>query len=169
MQKIVETLTCKNGFLHTFFDFKKAAYSTLEIELETAYPENLEIVVGEVAENGRIVHVPGFRTFFQQIVQTGIGRQVIKPDFPYFQAYGEKAKEANEAAQKYIGDLERIISATKAESDIYKLNHSETFPVMVNDQALSLIKLALNMSDISDGAFNPCLYPVSSSACLTFL
>lgn len=82
--------------------------------------------------------------------------------FMKVQAYGEHAKEANEAAQKYIGDLERIISATKAESDIYKLNHSESFPVQVNAQALSLIKLALNMSEISDGAFNPCLYPVSS-------
>ena len=82
--------------------------------------------------------------------------------FMKVQAYGENAKEANEAAQKYIGQLERIISATKEESDIYKLNHSETYPVKVNEQALSLIKLALNMSEISDGAFNPCLYPVSS-------
>ena len=61
--------------------------------------------------------------------------------FMKVQAYGEKAKEANEAAQKYIGDLERIISATKAESDIYKLNHSETFPVMVNDAVPTLVLL----------------------------
>ena len=45
--------------------------------------------------------------------------------FMKVQAYGENAKEANEAAQKYIGQLERIISATKEESDIYKLNHSK--------------------------------------------
>ena len=90
MQKVVETLICKNGYLHAFFDFKKAAYSTLEVELDTSYPENLEIVVSEVAENGRIVHAPGFRTFFQQIVQTGVGHQVIKLNMPYFQAYGEK-------------------------------------------------------------------------------
>lgn len=90
MQKIVETLTCKNGAVHTFFDFKKAAYSTVEVELDTTYPENLEIVVGEVAENNRIVHAPGFRTFFQKIIQTGTGHQIIKLDIPYFQAYGEK-------------------------------------------------------------------------------
>lgn len=90
MQKIVETLICKNAFLHAFFDFKKAAYSTLEIELDTSFPENLEIVISETAENGSITHLPGFRTFFQQIVQTGVGHQVIKLNIPYFQAYGEK-------------------------------------------------------------------------------
>ena len=90
MQKVVETLTCKDAFLHSFFDFKKAAYSTLEVELDTSFPENLEIVISETAENGRIIHAPGFRTFFQQIVQTGIGHQVIKLNIPYFQAYGEK-------------------------------------------------------------------------------
>ena len=90
MQKIVESLTCENGAVHTFFDFGKAAYSTVEVELDTTYPENLEIVVGEVAENGRIVHVPGFRTFIQQIVQTTVGHQVIKFHIPdYLQAYGE--------------------------------------------------------------------------------
>lgn len=83
--------------------------------------------------------------------------------FMKVQAYGEKAEEANAAAQKYIGELEGFISVTKPESDIYKLNHATQFPVEINDQTLELIKIALNMSEISDGAFNPCLYPVSST------
>lgn len=83
--------------------------------------------------------------------------------FMKVQAYGEKAEEANAAAQKYIGELEGFISVTKPESDIYKLNHTDTFPIEINDQTLKLIKIALNMSEISDGAFNPCLYPVSST------
>lgn len=83
--------------------------------------------------------------------------------FMKVQAYGEKAEEANAAAQKYIGELEGFISVTKPESDIYKLNHATEFPVEINDQTLELIKIALNMSEISDGAFNPCLYPVSST------
>lgn len=83
--------------------------------------------------------------------------------FMKVQAYGDRAEEANAAAQKYIGELEKIISVTKPESDIYKLNHCETFPVEINAQTLDLIKLALKMSEISDGAFNPCLYPVSST------
>lgn len=83
--------------------------------------------------------------------------------FMKVQAYGEKAEEANAAAQKYIGELEGFISVTKPESDIYKLNHTTQFPVEINAQTLELIKIALNMSEISDGAFNPCLYPVSST------
>lgn len=83
--------------------------------------------------------------------------------FMKVQAYGEKAEEANAAAQKYIGELEGFISVTKPESDIYKLNNTDTFPVEINAQTLELIKIALNMSKISDGAFNPCLYPVSSA------
>lgn len=83
--------------------------------------------------------------------------------FMKVQAYGDKAEEANAAAQKYIGELEGFISVTKPESDIYKLNHATQFPVEINDQTLELIKIALNMSEISDGAFNPCLYPVSST------
>lgn len=83
--------------------------------------------------------------------------------FMKVQAYGDKAEEANAAAQKYIGELEGFISVTKPESDIYKLNHATQFPVEINNQTLELIKIALNMSEISDGAFNPCLYPVSST------
>ncbi len=83
--------------------------------------------------------------------------------FMKVQAYGEHAEEANDAAQKYIGQLEKIISVTKPESDIYKLNNTDSYPVEINDQTLDLIKIALNMSEISDGAFNPCLYPVSST------
>ena len=90
IRKIVESLTQKDVRVHGFFDFGRAAYATLEVELETTFPENLEIVVGEVAQEGRIVHAPGFRTFLQQIVQTGIGHQVIRFRIPdYIQAYGD--------------------------------------------------------------------------------
>lgn len=79
------------------------------------------------------------------------------------QAYGTNAKEANDAAQKYIGDLEKLISVTKPESDIYKLNHADEYPVIINDQTLELIKFSLEIAEKSNGAFNPCLYPVSST------
>ena len=83
--------------------------------------------------------------------------------FMKVQAYGERAEEANSVAQKYIGDLEATISVTKPVSDIYKINHAETFPVTVSDQTVRLINIALGISKMSDGAFNPCLYPVSST------
>lgn len=83
--------------------------------------------------------------------------------FMKVQAYGQNAEEANNAAQKYISQLETLISVTKPESDIYKLNNSTEFPVEINNTSLQLIKVALNMAEISNGAFNPCLYPVSST------
>lgn len=83
--------------------------------------------------------------------------------FMKVRAYGENAEAANNAAQKYIGELEATISVTKPVSDIYKINHATDFPVTVSDQTMRLIKIALGMSEMSDGAFNPCLYPVSSA------
>ena len=83
--------------------------------------------------------------------------------FMKVQAYGDRAEEANAVAQKYIGELEATISVTKPVSDIYKLNHATEFPVTVSDQTVRLVNIALGISEMSDGAFNPCLYPVSST------
>ena len=83
--------------------------------------------------------------------------------FMKVQAYGENASQANEVAQKYISELEATISVTKPISDIYKINHATSFPVTVTEQTMKLIQIALNISEISNGAFNPCLYPVSSA------
>ena len=72
-----------------FFDFGRDAFSTLEVELDTPFPENIEIAVGEIAKDGHLVHTPGFRTFIQQILQTGVGRQVIRFHIPrHIPAYG---------------------------------------------------------------------------------
>jgi hypothetical protein len=89
MKKEVQEITLPSVSVHGFFDFGKDAYSTLEIELETPFPQNLEIVVGEVAENGKIVHTAGFRTFIQHIMLTGEGHQRIKfPIHEYIPAWG---------------------------------------------------------------------------------
>ena len=110
--------------------------------------------------------------FFSIIISSFISCTKNKVEETYFesmntfmkvQAYGKNAAAANEAAQKYISDLEATISVTKPISDIYKINHATSFPVQVSDQTMKLIKIALNMSKISNGAFNPCLYPVSSA------
>ena len=79
----------KDVRIHGFFDFGRDAFSTLEIDLTAPFPENIEIVVGEVAENGKILHTPGFRTFIQRIIRTGTGKQTIRFDIPtHIPAYG---------------------------------------------------------------------------------
>ncbi|MBQ6473997.1 MAG: hypothetical protein IJJ33_18555 [Victivallales bacterium] len=88
MKKEIQELT-QDVRVSGFFDFGRDAFSTLEVELETPFPENIEIVVGEVAQDGHLVHAPGFRTFIQQILQTGVGRQVIRFHIPkHIPAYG---------------------------------------------------------------------------------
>jgi len=88
VQKEVQVLTQKKVHFNSFFDFGRNAYSTLEIELETSFQENIEILVGEVAENGRIKHPTNYCTYIQNILQTSIGHQVIKFKIPeYIPAY----------------------------------------------------------------------------------
>lgn len=82
--------------------------------------------------------------------------------FMKVQCYGDNAEAANEEAQKLIGSLEKLISVTKPESEIYALNHAESYPVEVSEKTAGLLKTALSIAENSDGAFNPCLYPVTS-------
>ncbi|NMA43287.1 MAG: hypothetical protein GX946_07880 [Oligosphaeraceae bacterium] len=75
--------------LHGFFDFGKDAFATLEFELEGEFTENTEVIIGEVAKDGKIVHKPGFKTFLQHIFQQKNGRHVYRfPIPPYIPAYG---------------------------------------------------------------------------------
>lgn len=82
--------------------------------------------------------------------------------FMKVQCYGKNAEAANKEAQERIGNLEKLISVTKSESEIYALNNANGSPVVVSDETVSVVKDALEMAEKSDGAFNPCLYPVSS-------
>lgn len=83
--------------------------------------------------------------------------------FMKVRCYGENSEEANAAAQKLIGQLEKQISVTKPESEVYKINHAQEYPVEVSEKTAGLLQTALDMAKRSDGAFNPCLYPVTST------
>ena len=94
-----------------------------------------------------------------------------KNDAEYFESmdtfmkvrcYGKDSEAANKEAQERISFLEKLISVTKNESEIFAINNAAGKPVTVSDETISVIKDALKMAEKSDGAFNPCLYPVSS-------
>ena len=74
MQKVVQTLVDEKAYQHSFFDFGRNAFGTLTVEMDCDFEENIEIIVGEVASpaGDRIEHSIDYRTFIQQIVQTGI-------------------------------------------------------------------------------------------------
>lgn len=85
--------------------------------------------------------------------------------FMKVRCYGENSEEANNAAQKLIGELETLISVTKPNSEIYKINHAtpEDFPMEISAKTANLLRFTLNMSTKTDGALNSCLYPITSA------
>jgi len=61
-KKIVEmTGSASDG--HVFFDFGKAAYAQLELELDGRTQDLVQVVISEYAENNKAVHTTGWRTF----------------------------------------------------------------------------------------------------------
>ena len=79
------------------------------------------------------------------------------------QCYGKNPEAANDLAQKKIGELNVLISVTNPQSEIYKINNSTSFPVNVSDDTISVIKDSLKIAKMTNGAFNPVLYPITKA------
>lgn len=82
--------------------------------------------------------------------------------FMKVQCYGKNSKKANDVAQNYIKKIESIFSVTNENSEIYKVNNATSFPIKISTETSDLIKFSLEMAEKTSGAFNPCLYPVTS-------
>ncbi len=80
-----------------------------------------------------------------------------------FTVYGENSSEAVKNACTKIGELEEIWSVTNEKSDIYAINNSEGESVTVSGYTSELIDFAVNMAEMTNGAFNPAIYPVLSA------
>lgn len=75
-------------------------------------------------------------------------------------AYG---KDVPDGALAMCEKYDRIFSATKKGSDVYKINHSNGKPQTVDKETVSLIKSALKFSEITDGAFDITVYPIKTA------
>lgn len=73
---------CDNISGHGFFDFGKDAYAQLEVELTGEFGENIELVIGEVAKNGKIVHEAGWTTFQIDNIALKPGTQIYRFNIP---------------------------------------------------------------------------------------
>lgn len=94
--------------------------------------------------------------------------------FMTVKSYGRKAAAANQQVKKEIQRLETILSTTIEGSDIYGLNttgpnsanlnvlsETEKFTEFtVHSETAFLINKSLKFYEITEGAFNPALYPV---------
>lgn len=75
-------------------------------------------------------------------------------------AYGNNAKKAIEESENRIYELEKELSATLEESDIWKLDNSAGKAIDVCADTVALIKEASEIGDKTDGALDITVYPV---------
>ena len=73
-------------------------------------------------------------------------------------AYGPNAQTAVEEGVAEIEKLEKLLSATDENSEIYALNNGDS-PVLAKDTA-SLLSRALEIGSSTDGAYDMSIYPV---------
>ena len=79
----------------------------------------------------------------------------------YITIYDKADADIIEGAFKVGKDYENLFSATIEGSDIYRINESKGEPVEVSDETLELIEIAYKYSELTDGAFDITIYPVS--------
>lgn len=73
-------------------------------------------------------------------------------------AYGEKATEAVDAAINEIERLDNLLSTGSDESEVGKLNNEKS--AILSDDTAYLMERALEISDMTDGAFDVAIYPI---------
>lgn len=66
----------------------------------------------------------------------------------------KKAEEAIDGAYEVCSKYENLLSKTRKESDIYKINHAEGQPVKCDPETIDVIKKGIEYGDMSDGLFD---------------
>ena len=80
--------------------------------------------------------------------------------FMSVKAYGVTSDSVLEEAESEILRLEKLLSVTSTESDIYKINSNSGTAVEVSDDTATLIKSANDISAKTNGASDISIYPV---------
>ena len=62
-------------------------------------------------------------------------------------AYGKNSEQAVQAAKDEIINLESLLSVTREDSDVYKINNAAGQTISVNDKTISVISLALKIAE----------------------
>lgn len=75
-------------------------------------------------------------------------------------AYGNEAEAALSDVEEQIRELEDLWSVTEEQSEIYRLNHHQENSMTVSTETADLISYALDMTEQTDGALEPTIYPV---------
>ena len=67
-------------------------------------------------------------------------------------------KDAMEECSRY----EKLLSATIEGSDVWRINHADGQPVEVSDDTMEVLRCAVRIAELSGGAFDVTIAPVSS-------
>lgn len=73
-------------------------------------------------------------------------------------AYGDNGEKAVAKAEKEVNKLDSILSTGKSTSEISKLNKNKK--QVVSADTMSLIKVSIKISKVTNSAFNPTIYPL---------
>ncbi len=71
---------------------------------------------------------------------------------------GQVLKDALKECSRY----EQLLSRTAEGSDVWRINHAEGNPVEVSDDTIAILKCAKKISELSGGAFDVTIAPVST-------
>ena len=74
---------------------------------------------------------------------------------------GKTARETVAAAEQQINALDRLLSRTRAESEISALNSADGAWVAVSEETLAVLEAALAVAEQTDGAYDPTVAPLT--------
>lgn len=79
-----------------------------------------------------------------------------------FTIYDEKelAKSTIDKCKNEITRLENLLSATKENTDVYNINHSNGKEVAVSDETAEILRKSKELSKSTNGAFDVSIYPI---------
>jgi len=78
-----------------------------------------------------------------------------------FKAYGDTSAEAIKDSTAQINRLEELLSVSKENSDIFRINNSLGQVVTVSSETADIIRTALLISEKTDGAFDISMYALT--------
>ena len=114
-----------------------------------------------VALTALFLVVLGFALYFSSNITAKITDYAMNTQIT-ITAKGLGSKKAVEEAVKEVKRLDRLMSVTVKDSDVYKINNTAPYTaVKVSDEVYSLIELALEVSRKTDGAFDITINPLS--------
>ena len=76
-------------------------------------------------------------------------------------AYTENGQVLKDAMEE-CGRYEKLLSRTVEGSDVWRINHAEGKPVEVSEDTAAILRCAKKIGDLSHGAFDVTIAPVST-------